>query len=160
DELRDSHARGMGELVELAGLRLRQNKGLVLSADDVVRRHHAALAVGSELFAIHVSKDLRTGAEVGDEADRLFSLLLDRASAGDERRVSRGWRRRAGELARGEDEGPALPQAALGKRHHLDHALIGFARRLAKGEDAMLVEDQALDVGLLLEDLGSFLGEP
>ena len=51
-------------------------------------------------------------------------------------------------------------EPAFGERDHLDHALIGLARGLPEGEDAVLVQDQALDVRLLLEHLGGGLGEP
>ena len=64
-----------------------------------------------------------------------------------------------GERPRREDDGAALAQTALGQRHHLDHALISLARALAESEDAVLVEDEALDVGLLLEDHGRGLGQ-
>ena len=46
--------------------------------------------------------------------------------------------------------------ALLGERHHLDHALIGFARVVAEGEDAVLVEDEAFDLRVLVEHLGRF----
>ena len=38
----------------------------------------------------------------------------------------------------------------LGHRHEIDHALIRFARGLAKGKDAVLEQDQAFDVRMLL----------
>ena len=40
-----------------------------------------------------------------------------------------------------------------------DHALIGLARVVAKGEDAVLQQHQPLDRGIGLEDLGRRLGE-
>src|SRR5665648_1256354 len=57
----------------------------------------------------------------------------------------------AGDLSRRKHDGSSLAQTALGQRHHLDHALVSLARRLAEAEDAVLVEDQPLDVRLLLE---------
>ncbi len=78
------------------------------------------------------------------------SLRMAHGAANDRRDLG-GRRARARDLPRREHDGPALAQAALGQRHHLDHALIGLARALAEGEDAVLVQDQALDVGLLLE---------
>ena len=41
----------------------------------------------------------------------------------------------------------------------LDHALIGFARICAEGEDAVLVQDQPLDRAVALEGVGRGLGE-
>ena len=37
----------------------------------------------------------------------------------------------------------------LGARHHLDHALVGFARIRPEGEDAVLEQDQAFDLGFV-----------
>ena len=72
------------------------------------------------------------------------SCLMAAAAANDRRNL-RGTRDRAVDLPRLEDDGAPLPQAALGERHHLDHALIGLARILAEGEDAVLVQDQPFD---------------
>ena len=36
----------------------------------------------------------------------------------------------------------------------MDHPLIGFLRRIAESEDAVLVEDQALDLVILIENIG------
>ena len=125
----------------------------------MVGRHHAALAVGGKLHTVDIVEDLRCGAEVGDEADRLLALLADRARAADERRDLGGRRHRACDLARREDDRPALAQPALGERDHLDHALISLARAFAEGEDAVLVEDEAFDARIGLEHLGGRLGE-
>ena len=84
---------------------------------------------------------------------------LMRAGAANDWRNLRGTRGRAVDLPRLEDDGAPLPQAALGQRHHLDHALIGLARILAEGEDAVLVQDQAFGLRVLLEHGGSRLGE-
>ena len=91
---------------------------------------------------------------------RLLAVILDGASAADDRRDLGSSRGRAGDLPRREHYGTSLTQTALGERDHLDHALIGLVRSLAEGEDAVLVQDQALDVGLLLEHLGGSLGQP
>ena len=64
-----------------------------------------------------------------------------------------------GSCALANDRLAAALQALLGQRHHLDHALVGFARVCAEGEDAVLVQDQAFDVGFALEDLGRGLRE-
>ena len=52
-----------------------------------------------------------------------------------------------------------LREPLFGARHHIDHALIGFARRRAEGEDAVLDQHQPLDRGIGLVNLGGFLGE-
>ena len=85
---------------------------------------------------------------------------LDGAGAADDRRDLGGGRGRAGNLPRLEDDRTPLAEPAFGERDHLDHALIGLARGLPEGEDAVLVQDQALDVRLLLEHFGGGLGEP
>ena len=85
DELGDRLAHGAGKIVELARLRRRDHQRPVLGADDVVRRHHAALAVGGELGAVHIAQDLGRGAELGDEADGLGALGLDGGGAANDR---------------------------------------------------------------------------
>ncbi len=64
------------------------------------------------------------------------------------------------DLPRLEHDGPPLAQAALGERDHLDHALIGLARGVAEGEDAVLVQDQALDVGFCSNTSAAALARP
>ena len=84
---------------------------------------------------------------------------LSAAGAADDWRNLRRTRRRAVDLPRLEDDRAPLPQAALGQRHHLDHALIGLARILAEREDAVLVQDQAFGLRVLLEYRRGRLGE-
>ena len=56
--------------------------------------------------------------------------------------------------------GRPCAQAALGERDHLDHPPVGSPRRLAEGEDAVLLEhDQAFDFGVALERFGDALRE-
>ena len=150
------------ELVERAWLGRGENQWRVLGADDVVRRHHAALAVIGELGAVHVGEDVGPGAEGHDEARRISALFVGRKCHGapDDRRDLGDLGKLVGERARLEHDRPPLAQARLGKRHHLDHALVGLARRLAEGEDAVLVQDQALDPLVLLEHFSRGLGKP
>jgi hypothetical protein len=157
-ELGHSLAHGVGKRFQVACLGVRHDQRLVLGADDVVRRHHAALAVGRKLRAVHVTQDLGRGAEIRNEANGL-ALALDGDRAADDGGNLRRRSARRGERARRENDGPALAQAALGQRHHLDHALIGLARTLAEGEDAVLVQDEARDIGLRLEHFGRGLGQ-
>ncbi len=151
-----------GEVVQRAGLWRRQHQRRVLGADDVVRRHHPALAIVGKLGAVHIGEDLRAGTEGHDEARRLFAWLVGRKRHGapDDRRDFRDLGELVGERARLEHDRPPLAQAALGERHHLDHALVSLARCRAEGEDAVLVQDQAFDIFILLEHLGCGLGEP
>ena len=150
-----------GEIGELARLRRREHERCVLGADDMVGRHHAALAVVGKLSPIHVAEDLRPGAEGHDEARRLAAWLVGGQCHGatDDRRDLGDLRQLGIEAARLEHDRPSLSEPRLGKRHHLDHALVGLARRGTEGEDAVLVQDQAFDVRVLLVDLGRGLGE-
>ncbi len=76
DELFHCLAHGGREILEPARLGGRQHERPVLGADDVVRRHHAALAVGGKFRAVHIGEDLGRGAEVGDEARGLGAAVL------------------------------------------------------------------------------------
>ena len=127
----------------------------------MVGRDHAALAVVGKLGAVHIAEDLGPGAEIHDEAGRLAARRL-RGSATAPLTIG-ATSATGGDLGlegpRLEHDRPPLAQAALGERHHLDHALISLAGAVAEGEDAVLVQDQPLDVGLLLEHFGRGLGE-
>ena len=162
DEIGDALAHGGSKIAETAGLRFRQDQRRVLGADDMVRRHHAPLAVVGKLHATHIGEDLRPGAEGHDEARGLPARRprRKRASPANDGRDLRRRGERGRTLSRPEHDGAPLAQAAFGEGHHLDHALIGFARTLTEGEDAMLVQDQAFDVRVLLEDIRRFLGKP
>ncbi len=52
-----------------------------------------------------------------------------------------------------------LGDVALHERDHFDHQLIGVARRFREGEDTVLGEQQALDLGVALIDLGCEFSE-
>ena len=80
-ELGDRRAHRAGKIVKLAGLRRGNDQRPVLGANDVVRRHHAALAIGLEFGAVDVAQDLGRGAELGDEAYRLGAFALDGGGA-------------------------------------------------------------------------------
>ncbi len=85
-EFRHRLTHRIGEGVELARLRRRHHERRVLGADDVVGRHHAALAVGGKLRPVHIAEDLRPGAEGGDEADGLLALFCERGRAAQDGR--------------------------------------------------------------------------
>ena len=65
----------------------------------------------------------------------------------------------AGQRHAGEDLARRLGQPLLGQRHQVDHAHIGFFRRGAHREDAVLQQDQPFDVGIRPRDFVGFLGE-
>ena len=71
-------------------------------------------------------------------------------------------RRRAyalGQLRGCEHASSTPPQARFGQRHHLDHALVGFARARPEREDAVLVENEAQCPLCCLEHFGRLLGK-
>ena len=72
------------------------------------------------------------------------------AGAAQDRRHLGGGRDSFRQLCRGKALA-VFGQPLLGERDERDHALVGFARRFAEGEDAVLVEDQALDLWVLVE---------
>jgi hypothetical protein len=79
--------------------------------------------------------------------------IFQRAGAAHDGRDVFGRRDLRRQLHGHECFGP-LGDALLGQRHHLDHALVGFARGGAEREDAVLVEDQALDLWIFIERVG------
>ena len=150
DEFLGGVARGAAELVELAIGRRRHHQRPVLGADGVIGRHHAGLAVARDLGAVDEIQDRGTGAEIEDQPapGAVDFFVLQRAGAAQDR-GDLGERSGCLRQLRGDEHRLAVfLQAFLGERHHLDHALIGLPRIVAEGEDAVLVEDQALDLGI------------
>jgi hypothetical protein len=150
-----------GEAREAAGFRRRQEQWVVLGADRMVRRRHARLAVARERGAVDIGADRRVGAEIEDEAPvgAGGGGIGDGAGAADDRRDLRRRGEGRGQGARREDGTVPAGDALLGERDHRDHPLIGFARGLAEGEDAVLQEDQPLDGRIGLVGLGRLPGE-
>ena len=68
DIVRHRRAQGWREGVELACLRQRRDQRPVFGADDVVGRHHAALAVVGQVGAIDIVQHLAARSEVEHEA--------------------------------------------------------------------------------------------
>ncbi len=64
-----------------------------------------------------------------------------------------------GSLTLGEHGFAIFRQPLFGQRDHLDHAFVGFARAVAEAEDAVLVEDQALDLWIFVEGVGGGFGQ-
>ena len=148
-------------VVELTVLRRRHDQRPVLGADRVVRRHHAGLAVARDLGAIDEIEDRRAGAEIEDEAapGAFVDVVLEAAGAAHDRRDVAVGGEALGQGAGDEHRIASAREPRLGERDHLDHALVGFPRARAEGEDAVLVQDQAFDVALRLVDFGRLLGE-
>ena len=121
----------------------------------MVGRDDAGLAVARKLGAVDKIEDGRVGAEV--EISRAMRPRLSSAAQAPRRigAISAAIGRSLAAAARWRTR-PCGPwrSALLGQRDQLDHALVGFARAVAEGEDAVLVQDQSLDVGLGVEDLG------
>ena len=86
------------------------------------------------------------------------AILQGAGAAQDRRHLGDRGRALGQRRAREHPLAPAL-QPRLGQRHHLDHALVGLARARAEREDAVLVEDQALDARVGVEHVGCCLGE-
>ena len=152
DELLRRPPRRDLEVVELAGLGRRHDQRPGLGADDVVGRHHAGAGVARDLLAVDEGADRLAAAELQHRPPpRAFDL---RRLAGCRRRAGSAPPRPAarsprclGQRRRLEHRLAPPLQPRLGQSDHLDHALVGFAGRGAEGEDAVLVEDQALDLG-------------
>jgi hypothetical protein len=128
----------------------------------MIGRHRALLAVAGDLLAADIGEDPGIGAELEDEAlCRLATAVLGRQrdqSAQDRRDIGRR-RDLPGQRHAGKDLARRLGQPLLGQRHQVDHAHIGLFRRGAHREDAVLQQDQPLDIGILPRDFVGFLGE-
>ena len=160
-EVAHRRLRGALEIIHAVACGCDGDERPVLGADGVVGRYHAGLAVARELGAVDEVEDRGAGAELENHAPpRAFDLLvLAAASPAQDRRhgIYRGDRLR--QLRGHEHRLAVLLQPLLGQCDQRDHALVGFARAGAEGEDAMLVEDQALDLGLGFVDVRRRLRE-
>ena len=154
-EVRGRRAHVVLEGVELAGFRRRHDQRPVLRADGVVRRHHAGLARSARRSApltkcitaspLRNARMKRVHAPSIVASFRLHAPRRIGATSATRRELRRQLRRRE-DLA-------AAREPLLGERHHLDHALVGFARIRAEGEDAVLEQDQAFDLRIGVEDI-------
>ena len=137
------------------GVGRRHDERRVLGADGVIRRHHADLRITPELGAIDVSEDGVIRAEVEDHW-----LRRRKQAAQDGRAMSAADARREGNVTGASRHFcGSSAQTVFGERYMRDHPLVGFARRIAEREDAVLLEDQTLDRRIGFEHLGGFLGE-
>ena len=162
---RELFERGLGlalERVQLAGFRRGCDEGHVLGADRMVGRHRTLLAVARDLLAVHIGQDLGRTAELEHEALRglaAANLRRQGEKAAQDRRDLRRRRGLRGQRGAREDLARGLGEALLGQGHEVDHADIGFLRRRAHREDAVLQQDQPVDVGVGAGDLGGLPGE-
>jgi hypothetical protein len=147
--------------IERARRRRRHDQRPVLGADGVVGRHHADLRIARELGAVDIGETLGRTAEAQDLplGDAGRAVVGDGGEAAQDRRHLGDRRRRRRQRRDGEEIAPAAGEPRLGEAHHLDHALIGLARIIAEGEDAVLQQDEAFDAGRLLVDLRRRFGQ-
>ena len=150
------------EVVEPAGFGRRDDQRVVFRAQGVVGGSDAGLAVAREIGAVDVIENRRAGAELEDET--LVGAGFDPRGHGAGAAQDRGYLGRTGDR-RGNASGRKNNRVAtrreplLGLRHGGHHALIGFPRGVAKGENAVFQQHQPFDRWIGVEDLGGFFGE-
>ena len=151
--------RDAGEFGKFSGIGRRQHQRPVLGADGVVRGHHAGLAQAGQILGIDEIEHRIGGAEFEHQpAPGAFAcFVFFAAGAAHDRRDLRhvggaAPRRRRCRLAAAGDK-------FLGARDHFDHALIGFARALAEGDDAVFGENEAVARFRPLENIDRLLGQ-
>ena len=155
----DRLVHGARESIRLAILGRSNHERPILGADGMVRRDHAGLAVARKLSPVDVVENCGPGAEVQDQTPpRSFDLIVPQAAGAAQDRSDHGDRGdRLGQMRADEHRLAVLVKSLLGKRNQGDHTLVGFARGFAEGEDAVLVQDQALDLRIALEHVGRHL---
>ena len=153
-------SRGPREFVQFAFLGMRQHQRPVFGANGVVRRHHAGLTDASQIGAVNKIEHGIAGAKVDNQSapGALRVFVLQAAGAPHDRSDRRKRRDFAAETAKHDGLAVALDKL-LGERHHLDHALIRFARALAEGDDAVLAEDEPVAWSGALENLDCLPGK-
>ena len=159
DERLHRRVRGALEVIHLAVLGRGDHQRPVLGADGVIGRDDARLAVAGEVGAADKIHDPGTGAEVEDQAPprTLVVRVLAAARAAQERRNRADRRHRLRQLRCHEHSLAIARQPLLGEGDEGDHALVGVARAVPEREDAVLMQNQPLDVGLGVEDIGRHL---
>ncbi len=127
----------------------------------MIGRDHAGAGVARGILAVDVIQDRSAGAEFQDRAlVRAFAVgIAQGTGAAQDRRDVEGGRDLLRQFRAREHGLAVLAEALLGERDHLDHALVGLARVAAESENAVLVEDQPLDLWILVEHRGGFFGE-
>ena len=127
----------------------------------MVGRDHAGPRVARNVLAVDELEHGLAAAELQDQPPPgALDLLVPRAAGAAQDGRDLGQRAmRCGQPRAREHRLAAALQPLLRQRHHLDHALVGLARARPEGEDAVLVEQQALDLRLGVEHIGGRLGE-
>ena len=161
DERGHRRAHGSLEVVRSVAFGCRSQERPVFRPDRVVGRHHARLTIARELRPIGEIEDRGTGAEFENHTPpRPFDpFVLAAARAAQDGCDGRDRRDRLWQVRRHENCFALLLQPLLGQRDQRNHAFIGVARAVAKAEDAVLVQDQALDCGLGVVNFRGGLGE-
>jgi hypothetical protein len=138
--------------VDVAAGRGQDERG-ALGADHMVRRRHAPLRQLEDIRPRGELHGLRALAKVQQPAARPRLARRLRQQASERRQDGAGFQRRR----RGRRRASRDPSLGLGDE--LDHRLIGLARALAEGEDAVVDEDHAPRAGPGLEGGGRLFGE-
>ena len=154
----DDIAHALGISGDVAGGGRGEHHRPRLDPDREVGRADAGVGEPLEIGARQELPDPVRGAEIDDEAVITAFAAGKRHRAAQDRRdlLGRRKRRRNGRcgmrlLPRGDE--------VFRPGHIVDHAAIGVLGGVAEGEDAVLVEDQALDGRVAVENVGGRLGE-
>lgn len=116
------------------------------------RRRIAAADEAFDIFGVAEVEYLFAGTMFENEAfRRSFDTGVDRQRTTQNRRDIRGSGQACGNGNAPERLRPALGQAPLGLVDFGDHILVGFARILRPGEDAVLQQDHAVAFRISLE---------
>ena len=158
-EISDALLDELAVSAELGFPRRGQDHRAGLDADREVGRADAALRQVIGAGGIGEFQDRVGCAEFAHHAIETALALID----GDGAAQQGGDLGRRGKVVGQRDrrEGPFAVLRHIVFRHGdvADHQFIGFLRGLGEGEDAVLVEDQALDGGIGVVDIGGRLGE-
>ncbi len=161
DKVRHGLARCAAEVIELAGLRRRHDQRPVLGTDGVVGCDHAGLAVAGELGAVDEIADGLVRPEVEDQpSPRAFGLVVRLAArAAHDRCDLRCRRHLLRHLCGREHPATVTAQPLFGAGDQFDRPFVALVRIVGEAEQAVLVQDESLDRGRGVIDVGGELGE-
>ena len=149
------------EVIKFADLRTWQHERPVLGADGVIRRDHAGLADARHIVTADERQHRIGRSKIENKpAPGAFGpvILLAASAAHDRRDVGEG--REVAQRGCGGRNGLAVARdKILRKRHHFDHALVGFARAIAEGDDAVFAQNEPIARLDALENFDGFFGE-
>ena len=109
--------------------------------------------------ALTKARIARRGAELADHPVIAPFAAIDGDGAAQHRRDLIRRRQRVGQFDRRQRIARVLADMILGERDVMDHPVIGLFRRRAEGENAMLVENEAFDGRVGVENIGGGFGE-